>query len=131
MGTLSPLPVEAGVTHSQYYVRRRRQARARRIRRLSLAALLLLALLALIGVIFYAGAPGTIAKGVKIDGVDVGGLSTAEAAKTLERQSQATLGTPIRFVAGGKSFSISASDLGLGPDWKAAAASARSRGDTP
>ena len=129
MGTLSPLPVEAGVTHSQYYVRRRRQARARRIRRLSLAALLLLALLALIGVIFYAGAPGTIAKGVKIDGVDVGGLSTTEAAKTLERQSQATLGTPIRFVAGGKSFSISASDLGLGPDWKAAAASARSRGD--
>jgi vancomycin resistance protein YoaR len=129
VGTLFALPLEAGVTHSHYYVRRRRQARVRRIKRLSLAALLLLALMALIGLIVYAGSPSTIAKGVKIDGVAVGGLSTAEAAKALERRSQATLGTPIEFVADGRSFRISAADLGLAPDWKAASASARSRGD--
>ena len=129
MGTLLALPVEAGVTHSHYYVRRRQQARARRIRRLSLAAVLLLALLALIGVIVYAGSPGTIAKGVKIDGVAVGGLSTAQAAKTLERRSHASLGKPVEFVADGHSFRISAADLGLVPDWKAAAASARGQGD--
>jgi vancomycin resistance protein YoaR len=129
VGTLLDLPVEAGVTHSHYYVRRRRQARARRIKRLALVALLLLVLLALVGVIVYAGSPGTIAKGVKIEGVDVGGLSTAEAAKTLERRSQATLATPIQFVADGHSFRVSAADLGLVPDWNAAAASARSRGD--
>jgi hypothetical protein len=68
----SDLRLEAGATHSPYYVRRRRQARARRIKRLSFAAFLLVVAGVIVGLIVYAGSPGTLAKGVEIDGVDVG-----------------------------------------------------------
>jgi vancomycin resistance protein YoaR len=123
------LRLEAGVTQSTYYLRRRRQARARRLRRISLAALLLVALLAVVVAIVYAGSPGTIARGVEVDGVDIGGLSTAEASRTLASRSRATLGTPVNFVAGGRTFELKASDIRLRPDWGAAVAAARHAGD--
>jgi vancomycin resistance protein YoaR len=110
-------------------VRRRRQARARRIKRLSFAAFLLVVAGVIVGLIVYAGSPGTLAKGVEIDGVDVGGLSSAEATTQLERRSQVAFRTPIKFVAGGHAFRLKASDIGLRPDWSAAVASARSDGD--
>ena len=84
----SALRLEAGVTQSTYYLRRRRQARVRRIKRLSFASLALLALVVIAVSIVYAGSPGTLAKGVQIDGVDVGGLSATEATKTLEQRAQ-------------------------------------------
>ncbi len=101
----------------------------RRIRRISLAALVLAVALAIAAAIVYAGSPGTLAQGLRIDGVSVGGLSTAEATKTLERRSQATLATPVQFVAAGHVFRLKAADIGLVPDWRAAAASARRAGD--
>ena len=101
----------------------------RRIKRLSLAALILAALLAAVGAIVYAGSPSTIARGVKVDGVDIGGLSSREATLALERRSQASLGKPIRFVAGGHVFQLEASDIRLRPDWAAATAAARQAGD--
>ena len=121
--------LEAGVTHSPYYVRRRRQARVRRIKRLSLAALLLLVLLAVALAIVYAGSPGTIARGIKVDGIDVGGLSAAEATVTLERRSRGVLAKPVSFVAGGQTFELKASSIRLQPDWAASIASARHAGD--
>jgi vancomycin resistance protein YoaR len=123
------LRLEAEVSHSQYYVRRRRQARARRIRRLSIAAALLLVLFVVAVAIVYAGSPGTLARGVQVDGVDVGGLSVAEATRVLERHSRTTLGTPVRFVAAGHAFQLKAADIDLEPDWRAAAAAARRAGD--
>jgi vancomycin resistance protein YoaR len=123
------LRLEAGVTHSSYYLRRRRQARVRRIRRVSLAGLLLLALLAIGGAIAYAGSPGTLARGLQIDGVDVGGLSATEATQLLQRRSKATLGKPVAFVAAGRTFAFKASDVALEPDWTAAVAAARHEGD--
>ncbi len=101
----------------------------RRIRRISLAALLLLALLAIALAIAYAGSPGTLARGVQIDGVDVGGLSPAEATRTLQRHSQATLGKPVAFVVAGRTFSLKASGISLVPDWAGAVAAARDEGD--
>jgi vancomycin resistance protein YoaR len=110
-------------------VRRRRQARVRRIKRLSLAALLLLVLLAVTVAIVYAGSPGTIARGIKVDGIDVGGLSAAEATVALERRSRTVLAKPVSFVAGDRTFELKASDIRLEPDWAASIASARHAGD--
>jgi vancomycin resistance protein YoaR len=124
------LRLEAGVTQSSsYYLRRRRQARARRIRRISVATLLLVVVLAIGVAIVYAGSPGTLARGVEIDGVAVGGLSSAEARHALASRSQASLKTPVRFVAAGRTFELKASDVGLRPDWAAAVAAARRAGD--
>jgi vancomycin resistance protein YoaR len=129
MGTLRPLRLEAGVTQSPYYVRRRRQARVRRIRRASAAGVVLLGVLAVVFAFVYAGSPGTIAKGVTIDGVEVGGLSTAEATRVLEQQGRAALARPVDFVAGGRTFRLTAAQIGLTPEWAAAVASARGEGD--
>ena len=101
----------------------------RRIKRISLAALLLGVLFALGASIVYAGSPGTLARGLEIDGVKVGGLSTGEATRTLEQRSQAIVATPVEFTAGGRSYRIKAADIGLEPDWAAAVASARRQGD--
>jgi vancomycin resistance protein YoaR len=123
------LRLEAGVTHSTYYLRRQRQARVRRIRRISLAALVLFVLIAIAVAIAYAGSPGTLARGLRVDGVDVGGLSAAGATQTLQRRSRATLGKPVAFVAAGRAFPLKASDIGLELDWAAAVAAARREGD--
>lgn len=99
------------------------------MRRLTLASFSLLVLLAVVAAIVYAGSPGTIAQGIEIEGIDVGGLSTAAATAALDRRSRATLGKPVRFEAGGRAFVLKAADLGLRPDWAAAIAAARHEGD--
>jgi len=129
VGTLFALRLEAGVTHSPYYVRRRRQARLRRIKRLSAAAAGAAVVAVLVGAIVYAGSPSTLAQGVRIDGVDVGGLSVDRATEVLQARSRAAFGRPVTFLAAGSSFTISAAQLGLKPDWSAAVAAARKKGD--
>ena len=129
MGTLLALRLEAGVTHSPYYVRRRRQARVRRIKRLSLAAVVALVVAVVAVSIVYAGSSTTLAQGIHVDGVDVGGMSSAQATKTLQQRARAALAEPVRFVAGGHTFKISAANLGLSPDWTSAVAAAREKGD--
>jgi len=56
--------------------------------------------------IVYAGSSATLAKGVRIDGVDVGGMSTAQATRTLQRRAHATLAQPVQFLAAGHTFNI-------------------------
>src|SRR4051795_4965252 len=66
------------------------------------ALLLLLSLLAtavVLGLVF-AGSPTTIANGVTIDGIDVGGLQAKDARALLERRSAASAPRPVVFVAG-------------------------------
>ncbi len=101
----------------------------RRIKRIVYASLALAVTGFLAAAIVYAGSPDTLARGVTIDGVDVGGLSSAEATTMLQQRSRVSLAKPVRFVADGHSFSISASELGLKPDWADAVAAARHEGD--
>jgi vancomycin resistance protein YoaR len=110
-------------------VRRRRQARVRRIKRVSLAALLLLVLFAVAMAIVYAGSPATIARGIQVEGIDVGGLSAAEATVALGNRSRGALAKPVSFVASGRRFELEASDIRLQPDWAASIAAARHAGD--
>jgi vancomycin resistance protein YoaR len=77
----------------------------------------------------FAGSPTTIASGVTIDGIDVGGLEARDARALLERRSEAIARQPVVFVAGGKRFPIRPVELGVEPDWKDAVASAQRQGD--
>jgi lipoprotein-anchoring transpeptidase ErfK/SrfK len=57
-----------------------------------------------------------IAKGVTIAGVDVGGMSTAEAHRAVERQLKEPLEQPIRVRRGQTRFTLSAEDAGVKAD---------------
>jgi lipoprotein-anchoring transpeptidase ErfK/SrfK len=57
-----------------------------------------------------------IAKGVRIAGVDVGGMTTAEAQRIVQRELQAPLEKPIFVVRGKTRFTLSAEDAGVKAD---------------
>jgi vancomycin resistance protein YoaR len=68
----------------------------------------------------FAGSPGRIAAGVKIDGVDVGGLTAGQARTKLERRSAALSQVPVRFTAGGHKWRLKPVSLGVQANWDAA-----------
>lgn len=102
---------------------------ARFLARWVLVSLALLAVLtALVGLAF-AGSPARIADGVAIAGVDVGGLTHAEARALLERRFDRVARVPVVFTAGRERFPIKATTLGVEPDWAAAIESAARAGE--
>jgi vancomycin resistance protein YoaR len=97
-------------------------------RRLLFLVLSIVATAVVLGLVF-AGSPTTLAKGVSIDGIDVGGMQAKDARALLEKRSHAVADRPVVFVAGGKRFSIRPAELGVEPDWKAAVDAAQRQGD--
>jgi vancomycin resistance protein YoaR len=81
------------------------------------------------GAFVYAGSPDRIAEGVTIAGVDVGGLSPADAQVVLERRAAALASEPLTATAGGRTYRVQAASLRVAIDWKGAAADAQDRGD--
>jgi vancomycin resistance protein YoaR len=75
----------------------------------------------------YAGSSGRLADGVKIAGVDVGGLSTEEAERLLERREAAVAGLPLAVILGDKTYEIRPAALGVTVDWQAAVAEAQDK----
>jgi vancomycin resistance protein YoaR len=98
------------------------------LRRLVLLALSLVAAAVVLGLVF-AGSPTKIANGVRIDGVDVGGLEATDARTLLERRSTRLTERPIVFTAAGKRFPITPTALGVQPDWRAAIDAAQRQGN--
>ncbi len=90
------------------------------------AAVLVFAMV-VIGLV-YAGSPDRLAAGVKIAGVDVGGLSATEALSRLERRARALQHVPVVFTAGSGRWQISPHRLGIRVDWEAAVRAAQARG---
>jgi len=86
------------------------------------------AIVALVVALAYAGSPGRIAAGVTIAGVDVGGMSPAQARAALERRFSSVEPQPVTFTAPGHTFRISPAELGVKPDWNAAIAEAERAG---
>ncbi len=82
----------------------------------------------MLGLVF-AGSPTKIAGGVRIDGIDVGGLEATAARALLEHKAGALAGLPIVFVAAGHRFAVRPNELGVESDWKAAVDSAQRQGD--
>jgi vancomycin resistance protein YoaR len=126
---MANLRVEAGAGVSQHYLRRRRQARARRIRRIAFAATGLALGGLVLASVLYAGSPDRLAGGLKIVGVDVGGLEADDARRLLEQRAAAVARKPVVFTVSGQRFRIRPVDLGLRVDWGGAVASARAEGD--
>jgi vancomycin resistance protein YoaR len=77
----------------------------------------------------FAGSAARIADGVRVDGVDVGGLETRDARALLESKAAELSRQPVVFVAAGRRFPIRPAELGVQADWKAAVEDARRQGD--
>src|SRR5262245_31476336 len=73
------------------------------LRRVALAGLLGVSALALVGLAF-AGSPQRLAAGTTIGGVDVGGLTTAEATHQLEAAAASAERQPVTFTAAGRKW---------------------------
>ena len=96
-------------------------------RRIAVLALVVVALGVVLGLVF-AGSPTTIADGVRIDGVDVGGMRVSDARSLLERKATTLANKPVVFQAGARHFRIQPAELGVQADWGAAVDSAQRQG---
>ncbi len=76
----------------------------------------------------FAGSPATLPEGVRIAGVDVGGLSATAARRQLERRSASLGRVPVTFVAGTHRWSVTPRSLGVEVDWAAAVEAAHRQG---
>jgi vancomycin resistance protein YoaR len=95
-------------------------------------AAMLAALAALTGVVVglaFAGSPERLADGVHIAGVDVGGMTPGQARRLLERRAQALENSPVAFHAAGRTWRLSAEQLGVKADWGAAVDAVRHQGE--
>ena len=108
-------------------------ARRRRSRRIAVRRAVLLvgfvALLAFVSLTLLAGSPTRLPAGTTVGGLDVGGMELAQAANELEARSAALAHTPVEFVAGGRTFTVTASQLGVRPDWEGAVRGVANAGD--
>src|SRR5438067_8583685 len=96
-------------------------------RRAALLVLVVVGAAVVLGLVF-AGSPATIASGVRVDGIDVGGLSASQARGLLEGKAAVLSSRPVVFVAGEKRFRIRPAELGVQSDWRAAVDDARRQG---
>ncbi len=76
----------------------------------------------------FAGSRTTLATGTTVAGLDVGGLSEAQAVQMLSSRGAAVERQPITFTAGGQRFSLSASQLGVMTDWRTGVSAAAAQG---
>jgi len=111
-------------------VRSRRRARSRALLARRLAAFAIVAAVGgvLLGFVF-AGSSTRIAAGVRIDGVNVGGLTAGEARERLEARSRALAEVPVAFTAGNRAWRLKPVSLGVEADWDAAVKLAIDQGD--
>jgi vancomycin resistance protein YoaR len=84
---------------------------------------LLAALAVLVGLAF-AGSRQELAEGTRVAGVDVGGRSQREATRLLQRRFERVADVPVTFAAGGATYSFTANQLGVEPNWRKAVAAA-------
>jgi vancomycin resistance protein YoaR len=97
------------------------------VQRLVVLAIVVAVGCAVLGFVF-AGSPSRIASGVKIAGVDVGGLTAGEARTKLERRADALANVPVTFTAAGHEWSLRPVNLGVQVDWDAAVKLALNQG---
>jgi vancomycin resistance protein YoaR len=102
-------------------------ARTRLWTRLAVLGALAAAIAIGLGLVF-AGSPDKLAQGTHIAGIDVGGLSAAQAQRLLEARSKRLEGVPVTFVFGMHRFAITPRAVGVQVDWHEAVAAAERQG---
>jgi vancomycin resistance protein YoaR len=107
--------------------RRRVSARPHRWTRLAVLALVFGACAAALLLVF-AGSPGKLANGTRVNGVELGGLTPVAATKLLERRAARLEHVPVTFTAGGHRFRLSPAALDVKVNWAAAVAAAQRQG---
>jgi vancomycin resistance protein YoaR len=90
-----------------------------------------LAVALLASAVAFAGPREEIAEGVRVAGVDVGGLGSSEAETLLARKAARYSSIPAAFTAGTTRWSLRPEQLDLRADWRRAVADARASGDAP
>jgi vancomycin resistance protein YoaR len=115
------------VAASSPAVRRRAPARSRLWTRVGIGLVVLVALVVVVP-LFFAGSPKRLAAGTRIAGVDVGGLTPAAATTLLAAKARHLERVPITFTAGSRHFRLTARELGVQVDWRAAVETAREHG---
>ena len=89
------------------------------------------ALLALGGIVLglaFAGSPRRLPAGLRIAGVDVGGLTPSAAQSLLERKAAALARVPVTFHAAGRTWRFTPNQLGVKVAWREAVRSALREG---
>ena len=99
-----------------------------RVQRGALGFLVLAVTGSALGLVF-AGSPERIADGVRIGGVDVGGMKPGAAQHLLERRARSLERIPVVFVAGERRWRLTPQQLGVRADWHAAVELAQRHGD--
>jgi vancomycin resistance protein YoaR len=79
----------------------------------------------------YSGSATRIADGVEVAGVDVGGMTAAEAEQALEQRGGGLAMSPVVFTANGDRWTIQPAKLDVRIDWAEAAGRAVAAGDGP
>jgi len=120
--------VEAGTSGVRVRNRRRGRSRALLLQRVTALAIVGTVGGALVGFLF-AGSPARIAAGVRVAGVNVGGLTASQATAKLERRASAVSQVPVAFEAAGHTWWLRPGNLGVEADWHAAAKLALQQGD--
>jgi vancomycin resistance protein YoaR len=77
----------------------------------------------------FAGSPQTLPAGSTIAGVDVAGLTPAEARRMLEQRMERQEDIPVTFTAGERSWRVKPAAIIDGADWAAAVEAARQQGE--
>ena len=109
--------------------RRLRQARLRKARRWLLAGLVSVLATAVAVGFAFAGSGGTIAPGMTVTGISIGGLTTDAAVRALQAHARASVDKPQTFLAGEHEFRFTARQLGVSIDWRSAVVEARRHGE--
>ena len=119
--------LEAGTT----MLRSRRRVRSwqRLLLQRGLPALVLIGAIGLLIGLIFAGSPSKLASGMRVAGVDVGGLTPRQARVLLERRARSLENEPVRFTAGTHAWSIRPAELGVEVDWPAAIRAAQKAGE--
>lgn len=77
----------------------------------------------------FAGESTALAPGLRIAGVEVGGLTHTQAQLVLERRAERLRDVPVTFVAASGRWRLTPRQLGIEADWSAAIALAQRRGE--
>ena len=107
---------------------RRRRSQRPVARRAALAAGVA-CVLAVVGVSLFAGSPATVVPWASRAGLDVGGLGVRAARSRLVARADALAHKPVTFVAGGRTFELTPSQLGVRSQWNDALREAERAGD--